>query len=160
VPAWAGADSFCGHFGRSSSRPQTIIERLVRYCGRLASVGAAAALAGFSPAPLSATDRHLSLGVQIAGRHWTRKDDRVGVALLVHGMSADHREYLALGGRGFLLGDGRLRYGGEEIVEAYYRLQLGPYLEISPDVQLLRHPGYNEDRGPAAVLSLRMNARY
>jgi len=105
-------------------------------------------------------DRHLSTGLQVAGGHWGRRDDRVGVALLVHGLSEDHREYLALGGRGFLLGDGKLRYGPEEIVEAYYRLQLGPYLQFSPDVQMLRHPGYNQDRGPAAVLSLRMNARY
>ena len=105
-------------------------------------------------------DRHLSAGVQLAGSHWARPADRVGVAALVHGLSTDHRDYLALGGRGFLLGDGRLTYGLEEVAEGYYRLQLGSYIEVSPDVQVIRHPGYNRDRGPAAVLSLRMNARY
>ena len=105
-------------------------------------------------------DRHLSAGVQVAGGAWGRGDDRLSLALVVHGLSSDHRDYLARGGHGFLLGDGRLRYGPEEIVEAYYRFQLGPYLEVSPDVQMLRHPGYNRDRGPATVVSLRVNARY
>jgi high affinity Mn2+ porin len=51
-------------------------------------------------------------------------------------------------------------YGAEEIVEAYYRVQAGRFLELSPDVQYIAHPGYNRDRGPAAVLTLRVNARY
>ena len=37
-----------------------------------------------------------------------------------NGISRDHQEYLALGGLGFLLGDGRLNYGRENIVETYY----------------------------------------
>ncbi|HKT59946.1 MAG TPA: carbohydrate porin [Gemmatimonadales bacterium] len=105
-------------------------------------------------------DRHLSTGVQMAGGRWARPADRLGIALLVHGLSADHRDYLARGGRGFLLGDGRLTYGAEEVAEGYYRFQVGSYVEVTPDVQVIRHPGYNQDRGPAAVLALRVNARY
>jgi high affinity Mn2+ porin len=105
-------------------------------------------------------DRHLSTGVQVAGGPWARPADRLGIALLVHGLSPDHRDYLARGGRGFLLGDGRLTYGAEEMAEGYYRLQVGSYVEVTPDVQVIRHPGYNRDRGPAAVLALRVNARY
>ncbi len=105
-------------------------------------------------------DRHLSAGLQLAGRHWRRPVDRVGLAYLLHGLSTDHRAYLAAGGQGFLLGDGRLRYGAEGIFEAYYRAQLGPYVEVGPDVQWIHHPGYNQDRGPAAVASLRLNVRY
>jgi high affinity Mn2+ porin len=61
------------------------------------------------------------------------------------------------GGVGFLLGDGALRYGWEEILELYYRFQLGKAWQVSPDVQTIRDPGYNRDRGPATVLSLRVN---
>lgn len=105
-------------------------------------------------------DRHASVGVQVAGAHWRRAADRFAVAYLLHGLSADHRAYLAAGGSGFLLGDGRLRYGPEGILEAYYRAQLGAYVEVSPDAQWIHNPGYNRDRGPAAVVSLRLNLRY
>lgn len=105
-------------------------------------------------------DRGLSGGLQLAGGHWRRAADRVGIAYVLHGLSADHRAYLAAGGQGFLLGDGRLRYGEEGIFEGYYRAQVGPYVELGPDVQWVHNPGYNRDRGPATVASLRLNVRY
>lgn len=105
-------------------------------------------------------DRHVSGGVQIAGSHWRRDADRVGAAMVVHGLSADHRDYLARGGSGFLLGDGTLQYGSETIGEAYYRLSLVRIMEVSPDIQHIWNPGYNRDRGPATVASLRFNVRY
>jgi hypothetical protein len=105
-------------------------------------------------------DRHLSAGLQIAGTHWRRSDDRLGIAYLLHGLSSDHRAYLAAGGIGFLLGDGRLNYGPEEIVETYYRLQVVRHTQLSADLQFIPHPGYNRDRGPATVISLRLNLRY
>ena len=105
-------------------------------------------------------DRHLSGGLQLAGVRWSRAADRAGIAYALHGLSSDHRAYLAAGGQGFLLGDGRLRYGPEGIFEAYYRAQVGRYVEAGPDVQWIHNPGYNRDRGPAAVASLRLNVRY
>src|SRR3984893_16416056 len=64
-----------------------------------------------------------TLGGQLAGTHWHRPDDRLGLALVSEALSTGHRDYLAAGGAGFLLGDGRLSYGREQILEAYYRLQ-------------------------------------
>jgi high affinity Mn2+ porin len=103
---------------------------------------------------------HLSIGVQVSGIHWLRAEDRAGVALLRHCISSPHRDYLSRGGLGFLLGDGALNYGAEQVVEGYYRAQLGPYVEIGPDLQYISNPGYNRDRGPARVSSLRINIRY
>ena len=105
-------------------------------------------------------ERHLSGGLQLTGARWRRAADRVGLGLVRHGLSADHRAYLAAGGSGFLLGDGRLTYGPETIAEAYYRAQIGPYVEASPDLQRVANPGYNRDRGPATVLGVRLNLRY
>ncbi len=105
-------------------------------------------------------EQHLSGGLQLTGARWRRAADRIGVGLVRHGLSADHRDYLAAGGSGFLLGDGRLRYGPEEIAEVYYRAQIGAYVEASPDVQRVVNPGYNRDRGPATVFGLRLNVRY
>ncbi|PYO40740.1 MAG: hypothetical protein DMD33_16595 [Gemmatimonadetes bacterium] len=45
-------------------------------------------------------DRHLSGGLQLAGVHWRRAADRVGIAYVLHGLSSDHRAYLAAGGQG------------------------------------------------------------
>jgi high affinity Mn2+ porin len=112
-------------------------------------------------------DRAVSLGGQLAGRHWRRPNDRWGLALVSDGLSGPHRDYLAAGGSGFLLGDGRLTYSHEQILETYYQLQLrGPEQAgrvrwlIDPDFQYIRHPGYNRDRGPVQVWSLRLHLEY
>ena len=89
-----------------------------------------------------------------------RAEDRAAVALLRHTIHGPHRAYLSRGGVGFLLGDGALDYGAEQVVEGYYRAQVGPYIEISPDMQFVSSPGYNRDRGPARVSSIRVNIRY
>jgi len=105
-------------------------------------------------------DRHLSAGLQVSGIRWQRPRDVLAVAVVDHGLSPLHREYLALGGHGFLLGDGRLNYGHERILEAYYRVQLGAWVQVSPDVQQIWNPGYNRDRGPATILGIRLNVRH
>ena len=105
-------------------------------------------------------DRTLSAGGQLAGSRWKRPEDRVAAAVDVNGLSGAHRQYLADGGIGFLLGDGRLSYGPEEILEVYYRAQFGHYVQLSPDVQYIRDPGYNRDRGPVTVWGLRVHVQY
>src|SRR5438093_3006206 len=49
-------------------------------------------------------------GGDLNGGVWRRSHDRLGMALVSNGLSQPHREYLTLGGQGFLLGDGALRY--------------------------------------------------
>ena len=105
-------------------------------------------------------DRTLSIGGQLSGAHWGREDDRLGVALVIDGISAVHQRYLEQGGCGFELCDGTLNYGHEEVLEAYYRVQLGSYAQLSPDVQYFQNPGYNRDRGPARVYGLRLHLQY
>lgn len=100
-------------------------------------------------------DTHFSVGMQVSGRRWGRGDDLLSVATALNGLSGSHRAYLAAGGTGFLLGDGALRYGAETLLEGYYKLQIGPWVAISPDVMLIVNPGYNRDRGPATVFSIR-----
>jgi hypothetical protein len=104
-------------------------------------------------------DRHASTGAQISGRRWGRTGDDVAIALAADALSAPHRNYLAAGGRGFLLGDGALQYGPEVVVEAYYNAHFGPFVTLSPDLIRIANPGYNRARGPALVLSGRLNIR-
>jgi hypothetical protein len=54
-------------------------------------------------------DETVLFGVGGNGKRWKRKLDRVGVAFVSNGISRVHQEYLALGGDGFILGDGKLK---------------------------------------------------
>jgi hypothetical protein len=96
-------------------------------------------------------------GIDVGGAAWRRSADRFGVAVASNGLSDEHREYLRLGGSGFLLGDGTLRYGREEIVESYYTAGLWRGTSVSGGVQFIAHPGYNRDRGPVVVEMLRVH---
>lgn len=58
-------------------------------------------------------DRTITLGVSLNGSAWKRKEDNAGIAVLRNGLSKDHKNYLAKGGSGFMLGDGHLNYSGE-----------------------------------------------
>jgi len=102
-------------------------------------------------------DRTGSAGLSVKGERWSRPRDRLGVALVVNGISRDHADYLRAGGKGFIIGDGALNYGREKIVESYYLFSLGKGFAISPDFQQVVNPAYNRDRGPASVWAVRLH---
>ncbi|MDR3718448.1 MAG: carbohydrate porin [Bryobacteraceae bacterium] len=102
-------------------------------------------------------DQSASFGTDLRGVRWRRKDDKVGVAFLLNAISGDHRQYLALGGLGFLLGDGALNYGRERIVETYYNVHTWRSLSMGADLQRVWNPGYNRDRGPVWVAGFRLH---
>jgi high affinity Mn2+ porin len=99
-------------------------------------------------------------GADLSGGIWHRPQDRLGLAIVSNGLSEPHREYLALGGQGFLLGDGTLRYGREGIIETYYTTHLWRGLSASAGLQYVDHPGYNRDRGPVLVDMLRLHVEF
>ncbi|MDE3179911.1 MAG: carbohydrate porin, partial [Acidobacteriota bacterium] len=102
-------------------------------------------------------DRTVSFGGDLAGSHWRRRYDKAGAAFVVDEISGDHRRYLALGGKGFLLGDGGLSYGLEKIFETYYTFHLWRGVFGAVDLQHITNPGYNRVRGPVFVPSLRLH---
>ncbi len=102
-------------------------------------------------------DSTASLGGQVVGRAWGRPDDTAAVALVSNGLRRDHRDYLAAGGRGFLLGDGALDYGRERIVEAYYSLSAARGVSVTADFQHVTNPAYNRARGPVAIWAVRLH---
>lgn len=102
-------------------------------------------------------DQETEVGADWRLERWKRPVDKVGVAFITNGISRLHQLYLALGGNGFLLGDGRLTYGREDILETYYTAHLWRGVYISPELQWAVHPGYNQDRGPVIVPGLRLH---
>jgi len=105
-------------------------------------------------------DATVQIGTGGNGKPWHRKFDRAGVVFVSNGISKDHQQYLALGGSGFLLGDGRLNYGRENIVESYYTLHVWRGFYPSFGVQHINNPGYNRDRGPVVVPTLRLHLEF
>jgi high affinity Mn2+ porin len=105
-------------------------------------------------------DATIVLGLGASGARWDRKYDHLGLAFVTNGISRDHQQYLALGGLGFLLGDGRLTYGRENIVETYYTLHAWRGVYPSFGFQYVANPGYNRDRGPVLVPSLRLHVEF
>ena len=105
-------------------------------------------------------DRTVQIGGLAMGDAWRRSSDRAGVAFVTNGIVASHQEYLALGGVGFLLGDGALTYGREKIVETFYTAHLWRGFFISYDFQHINNPGYNQARGPVAVSAFRFHTDF
>jgi high affinity Mn2+ porin len=89
-----------------------------------------------------------------------RPNDKLGLAFVTNAIKRDHQAYLRLGGLGFLLGDGHLNYAREDILETYYNLHTWRGLYYALDAQYINHPGYNQDRGPVLVESVRMHVDF
>ncbi|MGB2834611.1 MAG: carbohydrate porin, partial [Candidatus Sulfotelmatobacter sp.] len=89
-----------------------------------------------------------------------RRNDRAGVAFVTNGIVSAHQQYLALGGLGFILGDGGLTYGPEKIVETFYTAHVWRGVFASLDLQHINNPGYNVVRGPVTVGGLRLHVDF
>jgi len=105
-------------------------------------------------------DRTAQIGGFVTGNPWHRRNDRAGVAFVANGIAAVHQQYLALGGLGFLLGDGALTYGSEKIFEGFYTAHLWRGFFASFDLQHVNNPGYNQARGPITVGGLRFHTDF
>jgi high affinity Mn2+ porin len=105
-------------------------------------------------------DRTLELGAFSKGNAWHRRNDRAGVAFVTNGIVAAHQEYLALGGLGFILGDGGLTYGPEKIFEGFYTAHVWRGIFVAFDLQHINNPGYNMVRGPVTAGGLRLHVDF
>jgi high affinity Mn2+ porin len=105
-------------------------------------------------------DASLSLGTSIKGTAWGRPDDTIGIAGAINSISRDHRDFLAAGGLGPLIGDGQLNYRNERILETYYAYALTKQVTLTADYQFVINPAFNADRGPVHVFSGRLHGEF
>jgi hypothetical protein len=105
-------------------------------------------------------DQTFAEGLGANGAWWHRKQDRAGIAFVSNAIKKDHQNYLADGGLGFLLGDGALNYGRENILETYYTAHVWRGLYVAPGLQHINNPGYNRNRGPVLVPSFRAHVEF
>ncbi len=118
----------------------------------------------------TSTDRSLSFGALAKGFLWSRPEDKAGVAVNFGWISAAHAEYLRMGGVDGFIGDGNINPAAESVVDVFYsvNLQFLPWRSVWPlsstwlsgDYQHITNPGFNADRGPLDVLSVRFHAEF
>jgi high affinity Mn2+ porin len=105
-------------------------------------------------------DRSAAAGVSIKGAGWGRPRDTVGLAGAVNAIGAAHRAFHAAGGLGLLIGDGRLNYREEKILETFYAIHLSKWTSLTFDYQFIADPAYNADRGPVSIFAARFHAEF
>ena len=105
-------------------------------------------------------DQTFNFGGDYSGRAWGRANDKIGLTFVTNAIKRDHQAYLKMGGLGFILGDGNLNYAREDILEGYYNLHTWRGVYYALDLQYINHPGYNQDRGPVLVESVRMHVDF
>jgi high affinity Mn2+ porin len=103
-------------------------------------------------------DESLSLGAALHGAAWKRPNDTLGLGGVVEGLSGDARAFFSAGGMGIVIGDGRMQYATEQVVEAYYSLAVARRASLTLDYQFVRNPAYNADRGPVSIWGARLHA--
>ena len=106
-------------------------------------------------------DRSALIGLSAKGAAWRRANDSAGIAAVHNRISADRERYLAAGGLGILVGDGRLPNAGpEQILETFYNWGPVSGVNLTLDYQRIAHPAYNRDRGPASVFAVRAHYQF
>jgi carbohydrate-selective porin OprB len=106
-------------------------------------------------------DNSVSAGLSVKGNTWRRPDDTLAAGFSSNGLNGSHRDYLAAGGLGGFLGDGRLNYAREAVAEVYYSALALRGVHLTLDYQRIANPGHNFDRhGPVNILSGRVHAEF
>jgi high affinity Mn2+ porin len=105
-------------------------------------------------------DETFQIGAGANGSKWGRRYDRLGLAFVSNGISHEHQQYLGYGGLGFVLGDGRLNYGRENILETFYTVHVWRGFYPAVGLQYAWDPGYNRVRGPVIVPTLRLHLEF
>lgn len=103
-------------------------------------------------------DESVSFGGALTGASWGRPRDTFGLAGVIEGLSQSARAFFAAGGLGIVVGDGRLDYRPEEVLEAYYAIGVAKWATLTLDYQLVANPAYNADRGPISIYAARLHA--
>jgi high affinity Mn2+ porin len=105
-------------------------------------------------------EKSLTGGLLAKVNFWGRPNDTFGVAYAQNGLSSVHQQYLADGGPGFFIGDGKIKYRPEGIVECFYSMGVVNKVSLSFDYQHINNPAYNADRGPVNIVGTRLHMEY
>ena len=105
-------------------------------------------------------DRSLSFGVIMKGTRWGREKDSIGLGYAQSWISKEHVAYLNMGGVDGFIGDGKINYKPEQVVDIYYQWHALKSTWITLDYQHLANPAFNADRGPVDMYNGRVHFEF
>lgn len=105
-------------------------------------------------------DRSFSLGTSIKGERWGRDKDSLGIAYGQSWISDQHVAYLNRGGVDGFIGDGKINYQPEQVVDIYYQWHVFTSTWLSLDYQHISNPAFNADRGPVDMYNGRLHFEF
>lgn len=108
----------------------------------------------------TSTDQSLSLGGIAKGGRWGRRKDSLGLGYAAGFLSSQHIHYLALGGIDGFIGDGKINYAPEQVVDLFYSYNVWNEIWLTGDYQHITNPGYNADRGPVDIYSFKIHVEF
>jgi hypothetical protein len=108
----------------------------------------------------TSADQSLSFGAVMKGLRWGREKDAVGLGYAQSWISKTHAAYLNMGGIDGFIGDGKINYKPEQVVDIYYQWHVVRSAWLSVDYQHLANPAYNADRGPINIYGARVHFEF
>jgi len=108
----------------------------------------------------TSADRSAAFGMLAKGALWSRPRDVAGVGMNFGWISKEHALYLKMGGVDGFVGDGTITPGAETSLDAFYSVALQKWLWFTGDFQRIVNPGFNQDRGPVDVFSIRIHGEF
>ncbi len=98
-------------------------------------------------------DRAITLGADFGGSYWQRGGDAIGVSFGYLSLSDEYKEK-SLDLVGFTT------TGSEQIAEIYYRYRINSQLSLSPNVQVIRHAGGNQQANTLSAYGVRAQLNF
>jgi hypothetical protein len=108
----------------------------------------------------TSTDRSMTFGALAKGTKWGRPQDVAGVGVNLGWISKIHGEYLGFGGVDGFVGDGAINRATETSVDMFYSVHFKKWFWFTGDFQHIANPGFNADRGPVNVFTVRIHGEY
>ncbi len=105
-------------------------------------------------------DRSISVGASMKGLRWGRLKDSIGLGYAQSWISTQHVAYLNMGGIDGFIGDGKINYQPEQVVDLYYQCHVLSSTWVTLDYQHLANPAYNADRGPLDIYNARIHFEF
>ena len=108
----------------------------------------------------TSADRSATFGLLAKGSSWHRPRDVAGVGGDLEWISKIHAEYLALGGVDGFIGDGAIKAAMESSLDLFYSVNIRKSFWLTGDYQHVVNPGFNADRGPVNIFSMRIHGEF
>lgn len=102
-------------------------------------------------------DRSAAFGALAKGSVWSRPNDVAGLGFHMEWISREHADYLRRGGVDGFVGDGTIKAHAESSLDIFYSVHMRRWLWLTGDYQHTQNPGFNSDRGPVNIFSVRIH---